>query len=68
MARSNIRMQKVGSDLEASDSGGGLDYAGLSWVDLRRVASERGVVSWRRKREQIEGDLLALDKAGQGGA
>jgi len=38
-------------------------YAALSWTELRREASKRQVVSWRRKRDEIEAELLAQDAA-----
>lgn len=66
MARSNIRQQiAVTEKAEKTNSGGGAggsNYAALSWTELRRVASERDVVSWRRTREQVEADLVALDQ------
>ncbi len=67
MSARSIRLQQVNqmneSEPAPKPSTGGNPYGAMDWTELRRVASERGVVSWRRKREHIEADLVALDGA-----
>lgn len=66
MSRRSIRMQQVNQSTAepvSQPEPATNRYAALSWTELRRVASQRKVVSWRRKREEIEAALLAQDEA-----
>lgn len=67
MARRNIKMQgdsNAVTEVRAVPVAQGNDYSEVSWTELRKMASDRGVVSWRRTRLEIESDLVAQDKEG----
>lgn len=67
MARRNIQIQNDTKPVTKAKSvpvNQGGEYSGLSWTELRKLASDRGVVSWRRTRLEIESDLVAQDQEG----
>ncbi|WP_234017569.1 hypothetical protein [Pseudohongiella nitratireducens] len=66
MSRRSIRMQQVNESTTepvSQPEPATNRYAEMSWTELRREASKREVVSWRRKRDEIEAELLAQDAA-----
>jgi len=62
MARKNVQMQPIDEENsktnEPATPAGDNPFAAMSWTALRRYASDRDVVSWRRTRAEIENDLL----------
>ena len=67
MGRQSIRMQQMNEENRAevaaerapADPVTGNPFASMSWTKLRRYASDRGVVIWRRNRVDIEAELIS---------